>query len=192
MKTYFIDNLHEWLDEILPDLIDELLRVSVLDTGFIYAPYIPLSVTPPMIDPGTFTVPVGKSIRSRPILYNPSRYGTIPIGEVGEPADMSNYQDPPRKVIKRDAITKAIDNFIKKRPSEAPSSFTSVPENFQKILVDRSLRSLTDAGILNYDKEQKGWWRPEVLDALAALPDESTVVGEPPTLSPSQSETLSP
>lgn len=193
MKTYFIDNLHDWLDELIPDCVDELNKINTLDAGYIYAPYIPLYTTPPMIDPSDLSVPVRKSIRSRPILYNANRFGTVPIGKVDEPTDMSKYEDPPRRVAKIDDIIKAIGVFAKKRPAEAPSAYVSVPENIQKILVERSLRTLTDAGILNYDKEQKGWWRPEVLDAMAALPDGSTTdEDERPTLAPSESETRSP
>lgn len=197
MKTYFIDNPHDWLDELIPDIIDEINRPNPLDAGYIYAPYIPLYKTPPIFNPDDFLL--RKAIGSRPKIANRRFFKTVTIDDkiydLGGDEELDNgptkMPEPKRPVATRKRILENLAAFIKRRPDEVPSSFTSVPESLQKIMVDRCLKSYTNDGVLNYDKEQKGWWRPEVLDAMAALSDGSTAEDDTPVLGPSESETPS-
>jgi hypothetical protein len=186
MKTYFIDDPFEWLDTIIPDLIDDLINLNMLDAGFIYSPYIPPIVSPPITDLDDLTVPVGDGIRVRTL--NTKFDDTIKLSSVGVAPG-----EPKRNVLTFDKVMGALDSFTKRRPNEAPGEFSSVNRSLQETAVRRSLTSLTDAGILNFDADQRGWWRPEILDAMAALPDDSAIVEDEPLIpSPLRSETQSP
>jgi hypothetical protein len=163
MKNYFNEDVKDWLDGLLPDLIDELLQPT-MDPGLIYAPYIPLQVTPSVVDPSVFEG-----------LPRPYKTGKVisdfySTGRIGDLAASSSYPAPKRRVAAFERILGAVESFAEKRPAEVPTTGT-----VKRLQLALSLKRLTAAGILRYDAEQHGWWRPEVLDALAAISDASQV-----------------
>jgi hypothetical protein len=177
VKTYFIDDLHDWLHELLPDLISELLKPSET-VGYVYVPYIPLYVSPPLLDPNN-TAPKGTRGRyAKTILSNfsspPTFYSSIKVSNLDVPTDMPVIEQPRCPVIKLDRLMENLLSFIQTRPDEVPTSFTSTTPSIQKTLVERSLSELVRVGILRYDDGQDGWWKPDILEALAALPDGPT------------------
>jgi len=157
MKNYFNENVKDWLDGLLPDLITELL-LPTMDPGLIYAPYIPLQVTPSFVDPSVFKRPPYKTSK-----INPDLYSTVRLGDL---AASSSYPEPKRRVAAFERILGAVESFAQKRPAEVPTTGT-----VKRLQLALSLKRLTAAGVLHYDAEQHGWWRPEVLDALAAISD---------------------
>jgi hypothetical protein len=154
MKNYFNDNIADWLDGLLPDLIADLLQPA---TGYIYAPYVPLYTTPPDLANFVAKSTAFKKRIIKPV--NPNFFSTVKIGDL--PAG-----EMKRRILGFKEILKEIESFIKSRPTEVPKMVA-----IMKWDIDGSLKRLTTAGILIYDAEQRGWWRPEILDALAALGD---------------------
>lgn len=204
MKSYrdLVDDLTGWLEALISDIVQELTKTSFLDAGFIYSPYIPLTTTNIMIDPNTYSyphTPTMPSVSSYPHTLsatntlptvNTSYYSTMSISSDGSFNPLIGSR---QKFASFDAVLEGVTSFVKEHPDEVPSAFSSVEARHQKNLVRQTLKSLTSTGILNYNKEQKGWWRPEVLDAMAALEDGPTSVeDEPLTLGPCESETPSP
>ncbi len=54
-----------------------------LETGAVYAPYIPLMLTPLVYDPANFTPRRGVMTRYAKIVTRPEFYGKVVVGDLG-------------------------------------------------------------------------------------------------------------
>lgn len=57
---------------------------SYMDTGYFYAPYIPITQTPVVLDPNSFTPQKGILTRYGKKLLDPSLFGSINIDNITE------------------------------------------------------------------------------------------------------------
>ena len=153
MKNYFNANTHDWLDGLLPDLITDLLQPT-MDPGYVYAPFIPEYKTPTFIDPNDFTM--RKGIRTR---IKNKTFKSVKVSQLDPGAAK-------RRVAQFAEILSAVQTFASRKPAEAPKGVLVMNTD-----VSHSLERLHASGVLHYDVDERGWWRPEILDALAAMGD---------------------
>jgi len=63
----------------VPNILVGLKGSSFLDAGYVYAPYIPLQVTPTFLDPDDFTFRKGLRTRYAKKMLRPEYYGAITV-----------------------------------------------------------------------------------------------------------------
>lgn len=186
MKNYLKDDPRDWLLGLLPDLITEV--IGQLGAGFIYSPYIPLQVTAPMLDPAQFTIRKSFKVKTVRTDY----FKSVSIDDLTERPSMDKIEEP-KVVAAFKAIMNSLEGFMEKHPTQVPEGFSTVKKSLQKGLVGQVLKELTAIGTLVYQHDPKGWWRPEVLDALASIGEATPAPSEEQlTLGPSGLRTSSP